>query len=75
MRDDHLQLILTLAVAVGVAVAVFGPPHLSTDVSYKDDNVLHIAGIFPIGGKGGWQGGQVTFLQIYLLKTNNFAYF
>jgi hypothetical protein len=24
-----------------------------------DDNVLHIGGIFPIGGKGGWQGGQV----------------
>jgi hypothetical protein len=25
-----------------------------------DDNVLHIGGIFPIGGKGGWQGGQVS---------------
>lgn len=25
----------------------------------NDDNVLHIGGIFPIGGKGGWQGGQV----------------
>jgi len=24
----------------------------------EDDNVLHIGGIFPIGGKGGWQGGQ-----------------
>ncbi|XP_049954039.1 gamma-aminobutyric acid type B receptor subunit 1 isoform X1 [Schistocerca serialis cubense] len=24
----------------------------------NDDNVLHIGGIFPIGGKGGWQGGQ-----------------
>lgn len=23
-----------------------------------DDNVLHIGGIFPIGGEGGWQGGQ-----------------
>jgi hypothetical protein len=21
-------------------------------------NQLHIGGIFPIGGKGGWQGGQ-----------------
>jgi hypothetical protein len=21
-------------------------------------NLLHIGGIFPIGGKGGWQGGQ-----------------
>lgn len=28
-------------------------------LSYKaDDNVLHIGGIFPIEGKGGWQGGQ-----------------
>ncbi|CAB0017197.1 unnamed protein product [Nesidiocoris tenuis] len=24
----------------------------------NDDNVLHIGGIFPIGGEGGWQGGQ-----------------
>ncbi|XP_026470017.1 uncharacterized protein LOC113373971 [Ctenocephalides felis] len=23
-----------------------------------DENVLHIGGIFPIGGEGGWQGGQ-----------------
>lgn len=26
--------------------------------SQENDNVLHIGGIFPIGGKGGWQGGQ-----------------
>jgi len=34
---------------------------LLTDVPFsiqEDDNVLHIGGIFPIGGKGGWQGGQ-----------------
>lgn len=24
----------------------------------SDDNVLHIGGIFPIAGEGGWQGGQ-----------------
>ena len=24
----------------------------------KTPNVLHIGGIFPIEGKGGWQGGQ-----------------
>lgn len=24
------------------------------------DNVLHIGGIFPIAGEGGWQGGQVS---------------
>lgn len=27
--------------------------------NFEDDgNVLHIGGIFPIGGAGGWQGGQ-----------------
>ncbi|XP_017776421.1 PREDICTED: gamma-aminobutyric acid type B receptor subunit 1 [Nicrophorus vespilloides] len=26
--------------------------------SLSDNNVLHIGGIFPIAGKGGWQGGQ-----------------
>jgi len=34
---------------------------LLTDVPFslqEEDNVLHIGGIFPIGGKGGWQGGQ-----------------
>ncbi|XP_065346154.1 gamma-aminobutyric acid type B receptor subunit 1 isoform X2 [Cloeon dipterum] len=51
-------LFLSIAVAVGLAVAVFGPPHMSNPLLTKDDNVLHIAGIFPIGGKGGWQGGQ-----------------
>lgn len=25
-----------------------------------DDNLLHIGGIFPIAGEGGWQGGQVN---------------
>lgn len=25
-----------------------------------DDDVLHIGGIFPILGEGGWQGGQVN---------------
>ncbi|XP_015113955.1 gamma-aminobutyric acid type B receptor subunit 1 isoform X2 [Diachasma alloeum] len=24
----------------------------------SEDNILHIGGIFPIGGEGGWQGGQ-----------------
>ncbi|XP_014214316.1 gamma-aminobutyric acid type B receptor subunit 1 isoform X2 [Copidosoma floridanum] len=27
-------------------------------VSSRDDYVLHIGGIFPIAGEGGWQGGQ-----------------
>lgn len=34
---------------------------LACNVSFsfqENDNVLHIGGIFPIGGKGGWQGGQ-----------------
>lgn len=28
------------------------------------DNVLHIGGIFPIQGEGGWQGGQVSHRKI-----------
>ncbi|XP_014233341.1 gamma-aminobutyric acid type B receptor subunit 1 isoform X1 [Trichogramma pretiosum] len=27
-------------------------------ISSREDNVLHIGGIFPIAGEGGWQGGQ-----------------
>lgn len=29
----------------------------------EDENVLHIGGIFPIGGEGGWQGGQVRMIN------------
>ncbi|CAO1348788.1 unnamed protein product, partial [Diamesa tonsa] len=29
-------------------------------------NQLHIGGIFPIGGKGGWQGGQACMPAAYL---------
>ena len=32
----------------------------------SDDNVLHIGGIFPIAGEGGWQGGQVSY-RLYCL--------
>ena len=31
---------------------------LSVSLPSDDSNVLHIGGIFPINGKGGWQGGQ-----------------
>lgn len=34
-------------------------------------NQLHIGGIFPIGGKGGWQGGQG---KCYLLCFNESTY-
>ncbi|KAL3277320.1 hypothetical protein HHI36_012671 [Cryptolaemus montrouzieri] len=37
------------------AILVF---ELSTTVGISDNNVLHIGGIFPIAGEGGWQGGQ-----------------
>ncbi|XP_056642888.1 gamma-aminobutyric acid type B receptor subunit 1 isoform X1 [Diorhabda sublineata] len=34
---------------------------------YKDDsNVLHIGGIFPIAGEGGWQGGQACMPAAHL---------
>lgn len=28
-------------------------------------NKLHIGGIFPIGGKGGWQGGQGEIINSF----------
>ena len=31
-------------------------------------NQLHIGGIFPIGGKGGWQGGQGRNIYYALTK-------
>lgn len=42
-------------------------------------NLLHIGGIFPIAGKGGWQGGQGNLiLTKYLLscgwKNGNFTH-
>lgn len=45
----ELLIIVTLAGAIGSS----SPPD-------DDDNVLHIGGIFPIAGEGGWQGGQVS---------------
>ena len=44
-----LIILLTLTKAIGGSL----PPD-------DADNVLHIGGIFPIAGEGGWQGGQVS---------------
>lgn len=42
-----------------IRFAVIVSALLTNSVSHQqEDNVLHIGGIFPIGGKGGWQGGQ-----------------
>lgn len=32
----------------------------------QEDEVLHIGGIFPINGEGGWQGGQACMPAAYL---------
>lgn len=55
----ELLILLTLAKAIGGSL----PPD-------DDDNVLHIGGIFPIAGEGGWQGGQVSnpFFLSFLLS-------
>ncbi|XP_045468620.1 gamma-aminobutyric acid type B receptor subunit 1 isoform X1 [Harmonia axyridis] len=43
----------------GTAVSVFELLIFSVNVAgSSDNNVLHIGGIFPIAGEGGWQGGQ-----------------
>lgn len=34
----------------------------------REDTVLHIGGIFPIAGEGGWQGGQVSLFVIFCEK-------
>ncbi|XP_074106858.1 gamma-aminobutyric acid type B receptor subunit 1 isoform X1 [Cotesia typhae] len=36
----------------------------------SDDNILHIGGIFPIGGEGGWQGGQACMPAANLALTD-----
>lgn len=38
-------------------------------------NQLHIGGIFPIGGKGGWQGGQGKRIFIIVLMKVFFSLF
>lgn len=38
-------------------LCLIASPHLQGGVAGRPDE-LHIGGIFPIAGKGGWQGGQ-----------------
>lgn len=45
---------LALIVRLSVISMVCG------SLAQTEDNYLHIGGIFPIGGEGGWQGGQVN---------------
>lgn len=54
-----LLILLTLTKVIGGSL----PPD-------DADNVLHIGGIFPIGGKGGWQGGQVNNKYYIILYTS-----
>lgn len=37
-------------------------------VNGSNSNELHIGGIFPIMGKGGWQGGQGEFTEINAMR-------
>lgn len=48
-----LILIITILTVARTIIASLPP-------SDENDNVLHIGGIFPINGEGGWQGGQVS---------------
>ncbi|KAK9306347.1 hypothetical protein QLX08_003030 [Tetragonisca angustula] len=50
-----LVILLTLTKAIGGSL----PPD-------DADNVLHIGGIFPIAGEGGWQGGQACMPAVNL---------
>lgn len=57
---------LWLLAIAAIALPIYG------SIPESDDNVLHIGGIFPIAGEGGWQGGQVRFGY---LKKNKYIYF
>ncbi|XP_043491897.1 gamma-aminobutyric acid type B receptor subunit 1 isoform X1 [Polistes fuscatus] len=46
-----LVLIISVLMLARTVIGSLPPPD-------ENDNVLHIGGIFPINGKGGWQGGQ-----------------
>ncbi|XP_076755354.1 gamma-aminobutyric acid type B receptor subunit 1 isoform X2 [Xylocopa sonorina] len=50
-----ILIVLTVARAIGGSL----PPD-------DADNVLHIGGIFPIAGEGGWQGGQACMPAVNL---------
>lgn len=39
---------------------------LSTGDADVGENILHIGGIFPINGEGGWQGGQACMPAAHL---------
>lgn len=45
-----------IKIFVGILIVAFAWGSLPP----QEDNILHIGGIFPIGGEGGWQGGQVS---------------
>lgn len=38
----------------------------TVNLTDDEENVLHIGGIFPIAGEGGWQGGQACMPAAYL---------
>lgn len=47
-------------------LAKFGGGHQQLGDESESDNVLHIGGIFPINGEGGWQGGQACMPAAHL---------
>lgn len=53
-NDNALIVKLTIGLCFLMIIKASLPPE------DDEDNVLHIGAIFPIGGKGGWQGGQVN---------------
>ncbi|KAK2584146.1 hypothetical protein KPH14_006578 [Odynerus spinipes] len=54
-----LALIVIVLTVARTIVASLPPPD-------ENDNVLHIGGIFPIAGEGGWQGGQACMPAVKL---------
>nr|XP_050850762.1 gamma-aminobutyric acid type B receptor subunit 1 isoform X2 [Vespula vulgaris] len=54
-----LILMITILTVARTIIASLPP-------SDENDNVLHIGGIFPINGEGGWQGGQACMPAVNL---------
>lgn len=59
---SHLSCIVLLLGLCGCVQA--GPD--TVNLTDDEENVLHIGGIFPIAGEGGWQGGQACMPAAYL---------
>lgn len=70
MASDLLRQCTMLGLIV-ILMAVPWTTEASLPPEDEEENVLHIGGIFPIAGEGGWQGGQVRVIISFYFETCN----